>query len=431
MGMRVGLFTDRYQPQVDGVSVAVETMRSELVKLGHDVFVIAPKPSFSYKEESPNVIRLPGMKGLWGMDEHYTTFFSPRKLLHQIDKLDLDIFHMHTPAQVSLLGAYCAVRLGKPLVSTYHTDILAYIEHYVSWETLPGTMALTTLTTAMMDGKVEDFRQTASSLKPQPSLVRWHKKMVTNMIIQVQNGCDLVIAPSEKIRLQLTRLKTSARIVTLPTGIDRLKVSASDTEKWRVKLGLESSDKVILFVGRVGTEKNLGLLIQAFDLVAKQEPSAKLVVVGPGEPDDVKAYKAQAGNSRHGDRVIFAGAVARSELGAIYSLATVLGFPSLTDTQSLVVNEAVAEGLPVVMTDKGITEVVIDGENGYFAKSTARDFAAKLLKILTDPQLQKRFSARGEELAKALTVGGQVHKLVDLYQDAVKLHETKTVQAER
>jgi 1,2-diacylglycerol 3-alpha-glucosyltransferase len=420
--MRIGLFTDRYLPQTDGVSVAVEILRVELEKLGHEVYIFAPKPSFRYKEESSRIIRVPGIKGLWGMDEHYTTFFSPRNIMRDIEKLNLDIFHVHTPAQLGLLGVYSAIRSKKPLLSTYHTDIMAYTKHYASWETLPGVMAITTHTTAMAGGKLNDYKKTVRSLRPSRNLVKWHQKMIINALTQVHDCCDVVIAPSEKIRIQLAKLKSKTPVVNLPTGVDKIQTSKADISRWRDKLALGEEDKVVLAVGRVGTEKNLGLLIKAFEIVADKNAHAKLVIVGPGEHDDVEAYKSQAAATKFADRIIFAGAVDRQELGAIYSLSTVLGFPSMTDTQGLVVNEAEAAGLPVVLTDRLITEVVVDGKDGYVANASAKDLAKKLLKILSDPKLHDDLSRNGAEIAKQFSVERQVKKLVSLYEQVRASH---------
>jgi len=418
--MKIGLFTDRYLPQTDGVSVAVEVLRAELEKLGHEVYVVAPKSSRTFTDTAPRIIRLPAIKGLWGMDEHFTTFFWPRRVLRRIDRLGLDVYHIHSPAQVGLLGVYCALHRGKPLINTYHTDYMAYTSHYASRETLLGAMMLTTLTTVTVEGRINDYSETAKSLRPRRSIIKWHRNMLANALTQVHNRCDVVIAPSEKIRRQLDKLHASSPTVTLASGINKIPTTRSAIRKWREKLDLQETDKVVLFVGRISTEKNLGLLIKAFERVAKNIPEGKLVLAGPGETDDVRAFQAQARATKCADRIIFTGEVKRSELGALYGLAAVLGFPSLTDTQGLVINEAAAAGLPIVMVDREITQVVIDGENGYVAKASARDFGDKLQRILSDPKRRQAFSKRSCELARECTAEKQVKKLVALYGDIVQ-----------
>src|SRR6266404_6300358 len=114
--MRIGIFSDRYLPQTDGVSYSIETFRVELEKLGHEVFVFAPRPSWRYKERSKRVIRFAAIKGMvW--EDLLTSFYFPPQALKQIEKLNLDIIHYQTPGPVGLLGAYYALKYHMPLVT--------------------------------------------------------------------------------------------------------------------------------------------------------------------------------------------------------------------------------------------------------------------------------------------------------------------------
>jgi 1,2-diacylglycerol 3-alpha-glucosyltransferase len=103
--MKIGIFSDRYLPQTDGISISIETFRVELEKLGHEVYVFAPKPSLRYKERSSRIFRFPAIKGLF-IDDWLTSFFFPPQVIKQIDKLNLDIIHYQTPSQIGLMGLY-------------------------------------------------------------------------------------------------------------------------------------------------------------------------------------------------------------------------------------------------------------------------------------------------------------------------------------
>src|ERR1700683_970652 len=418
--MRIGLFTDRYLPQTDGVSVAVETMRIELEKLGHEVYILAPRPSWRYRERTSRIIRFAAVKGMF-FEDYLMTFYFPPKATCQIDKLNLDIVHFQTPGQIGLLGAYYTIHAGKPLVTTYHTDLVEYIKHYP--KVMVGVMALAALAPAVIDGRFEDYRKNLVAMMPKRNLAQWHEKVVVNGLTLLHNHCDLVIAPSEKIKQQLIRFQTRSRIEVLASGVDKITTNDESISHWREQLKYKASDKVIIFVGRIGTEKNLGLLIRAFNIVATREASARLLIIGTG--DDLTFFKNLAADSPYSDRITFAGQIEHAKLGALYGLASVLGFPSTTETQCLVVKEAVAAGLPVVMVDRNITTAVMENENGYFARNSARDFASKLVKILSDARLHERFSQRSLQLAKRETAEKQTAELIKLYEEAIKHHATK------
>src|SRR6266567_8184241 len=124
--MRIGFFSDRYLPLTDGIAYSMEDARRELEKLGHEVYIFAPKPGLRYHETSPRVIRFPAVKGLF-FDDYRTSLFFPPQTSRQIDKLKLDLIHFHTPGQIGLFGAVYALRHNVPLVTTYHTDLYEYV----------------------------------------------------------------------------------------------------------------------------------------------------------------------------------------------------------------------------------------------------------------------------------------------------------------
>jgi 1,2-diacylglycerol 3-alpha-glucosyltransferase len=386
-------------------------------KLGHEVFVFAPRPSWRYKEQSKRIIRFAAMKGLF-WDDLLASFYIPPAAIRQIDRLKLDIVHFQTPGPIGLLGAYYALKFRLPLVTTYHTDLYEYVKHYP--KILPGTIALSLLTPVITGGGMSEYRTALSSIKPERSVDKWNQKIVVRGLTLLHNHCDLVITPSRKMERQLLSWKTTARIATLPTGVARIPASNRDVKAVQRKYGIQDDDQLIIFVGRIGTEKNISLLIRSFNTIARRNARAKLMIVGAG--DDLESFKQQASTSGYADRVIFTGRIERHRLGAIYDLATVFAFPSLADTQGLVVNEAACAGVPVVMIDGDISEVVKDGVNGFIAKNSTRDFAAKILKILADNKLRRRMSAESTTLAVEVSPGKQAEKLLRLYQETIEQH---------
>ncbi|HVE80805.1 MAG TPA: glycosyltransferase [Candidatus Dormibacteraeota bacterium] len=415
--MKIAFFTDSYLPRADGVAYSIETFRVELEKLGHEVHVIAPAPGLRYKEKSPNILRFPAVKGLV-FDDYLTSIFFPPQALLKIKKINPDIVHYHTPGQIGLLGAYYAIHNRKPLVTTYHSDLYEYVTYYP--QVLPGAIALSMLSPLITGGKMDDLRFALSSIKPERNVDAWNQKIIVKGITMLHNYCDRVIVPSIKIEQQLRSWKTKSLIRVLPTGVDKITTTTRAAKLFRERYGLKESDQVILFVGRLGDEKSVDLLITAFAIIAPSHPKAKLVLIGRHEKQD-KLVR-QAKNLGVADRVVFTGRIERSRLGAAYKVATVFAFPSTTDTQGLVIQEAAWAGLPIVMIDHDITNVVIDKVNGLFSRNNARSFARRLSQVLTNDRLRQDMGEASIKLAAKYSAERQAKQLARLYETVLKGH---------
>lgn len=425
--MKIGMFSDRYLPQTDGVAYSIETFRIQLERLGHEVYIIAPASGLRVKETNKHVIRFRAVKGLLGEYDYMTSLFFPPAVTRQLDDIGLDVIHYHTPGQVGLLGAYYALHHNIPLVTTYHTDLYEYVKHYPG--VLPGILALSMMTPIITGGGMDDFRVGLSLTKPERSVDRWNQKIVRRGVTLLHNHCDLVIAPSQKMLHQLTTWKTQAPMAVLQTGVDELITTKTETAATLAQYGLTPEHEIILSVGRVGPEKNLDLLIKAFTLVHSKRPQTRLLIVGDGaaHADLIELAAAE----QLGHNAIFAGRVDRPKLGSIYRAAKVFAFPSLSDTQGLVVNEAALAGVPVVMCDHGVSEVMVDRQTGLFAKPTPTDMAAKLIKLLEDDELRRRLGNGARAGAEAYSASAQAAKLLRLYQEVIEHHRERAKQINR
>ncbi len=423
--MTIGIFSDSYLPSLDGVCYSIESFRKELEKRGHTVYIFAPAPGIRYKEKSPNITRFPAVKGIF-YDDQLTSLYFPPEAMQRIKKKQLDVVHFQTPGQVGLLGAYYALRHRIPLISTYHTDLYEYVTHYP--HVLPGTIALSLLAPFITRGGLDDLRTMISSIRPERSLDKWNKKMVVKGITMLHNHCDYVIAPSQKIERQLRSWGTTAPIRILPTGVDKITTTHQAVTAFRTRYGIAQTDKVVLYVGRLGPEKNLELLLSAFKLVLKDEDNAKLVMVGRHEHQ--KALESMAVSLGIAGRTVFTGFIEHDKLGAAYESAHVFAFPSRTDTQSLALNEAARACLPIVMADREISQVMREGENGLFARSTPRDFSRKLLQLLQDDDSRRTMGKAGASLAAKFSAGAQTGQLERLYNSAIEARRRAAILPE-
>jgi glycosyltransferase involved in cell wall biosynthesis len=322
-----------------------------------------------------------------------------------------------------MFGAYYARRNGIPLVTTYHTDLYEYVTHYPS--VLPGVVALSILA-PFVTGVGEGQRRTSlSCMRPGRTVDRWNQRVVERCMTMLHNHCDLVITPSVKMETQLRGWRTTSRIATLPSGVDEIPATEAEIRAARRRFGIAEDEQVVLYVGRIGSEKNLGLLIDAFGHVAPRCKRARLLLIGPGDEDG--RFRAQAAASTYAGRVTFTGRMKRESLGAYYALADVFAFPSMCDTQALVVNEAAWAETPLVLADRNISQIFQDGVSGLSASADPADFGDKISLLLEQPLLAAEMGRAARGLAAQLTVGTQAAKLARLYEETLIRHHAPTL----
>ncbi len=333
--MNIGIFTDSYLPDINGVVTSVVTLKGALEQLGHTVFIITnhqgPKTIYDPEER---ILRLPGveLKRLYGY-----TMSSPINFAGSyIEAMDLDIIHTQQEFGVSLYGRQIAKELGIPQVYTYHTMYADYT-HYIN-----------PLDISNVD--------------------KAGKWVVKNFSKRMGNGVQGVIAPSRKTKDALLSYGVKAPIYIVPTGLDLDEfrpehIDPKDCRDLKAHLGLSDEDHVLVFVGRLAKEKSLEMPIEAVAL--SKDERLHLVVVGSGTDEDFFKSVAQ----KHGvqDRVHFIGKVPRSHIPYYYASFDGFVSASLSETQGLTYIEALASGLPVFgRRDEVLYDLVEEGKTGYY-----------------------------------------------------------------
>lgn len=359
-----------------GVATAVETVRAVLRRLGHEVFIIAPRWSDS-PDQDPWVIRVPSVPA-----PTYPDFGLPLPLLptseSAIRALDLDVFHAQHPFLLGGSARRLARRLARPLVFTYHTLYDKYA-HYVP---LPRKLVAR-------------------------SAVAWSTRYA--------NAVDLVVAPSMALASRLRAQGVRRPIEVLPTGVDLTRFRPGDRVTARGDLGLPLRPPTLLYVGRLDREKNLPFLLDAFEHAAAVHPDVQLVLVGRGTQED--ALRAHAARLRAAGRVRFVGGFPPGEVVRYYQAADAFVFASTTETQGLAVLEAMATGVPVVAVRAfGVEEAVVDGVTGLLVPEDRAAFAAVVLQVLGDPGLAAKLASGGREGAQAFSADTLGRRLVTIYR---------------
>lgn len=422
--MRIGLFTDFYRPSINGVVYVVESLKRELEALGHEVFVFCPAkqifPDRSNDEklnDNGHIIRFPSLKGAFFDDYDTSIFFPPYELL-KIKKLDLDVIHILTPSQVGLIGVRAAYKYKIPYVIQHSTDMYEYVEHYPA--VLPGILALGGIIfplSVKIDGK--DFREILKLYRPRMGVTKWNRYIVEKVITMLYSKADAIIALSRKSKEQLESWQNedyNYHIELMPSGVNALpRPTEAQSAEFRRQWGFNKSDEIFGFVGRLAEEKNLDILIEAFDkYVAKARPKSKLLFVGDFEYR--QALEDKAARSKYADRIIFTGALPREVLGVVYDTLDVFCFPSLKDTQGWVLHEAAHAYKPIVIIDHMLSEVVRDGESGVFVENKPKSMADGIISLLGSPKKRQDYGEQSKKLAAGFTERRQVRKLAKLYE---------------
>lgn len=424
--MRIGLFTDTYRPSINGIVYVVESLKRYLEADGHEVYVFCPAKSIrpsrhaSLLEEDDHIIRFPSLKGAF-YEDYDTSLFFPIRVLSQIKDLELDIIHVFTPGQVGLMGIQGAWRTKTPFVIQHCTDIYEFVEHYPA--VLPGALALVALVvpfTVRLHGK--DVRELIKLYRPRRGATEWNQDIIEKAVTIVYSKADAVITLSRKSTEQLAAWQKDEAyrypLTLMPSGVPPVpRASAAETRAFRQQWDIAPDDEVFGFVGRLAEEKNLPLLIKACEKVVKVRPQARLLFVGDFEYR--QALEEMAAASRCADRITFTGAIPRDQLGAAYKTMDIFTFPSLKDTQGWAIHEAAHAGLPIILVDPLLSEVVINEENGLIVRNNPTAMSRAIVELLADPDRRAAYGKRSRQLAGRYTESRQIRKLIRLYESIV------------
>lgn len=413
--MKIGFFTDYYLPKIDGVSVSVEMFRKALEKQGHTVYVFCPKYPNPPKNEPTSIIRFTSTPGIW-YEGYRDTFPWTPKNIRLIRSLNLDIIHIHAGGQLSTLGSHIAYKENIPLVYSYHTDVVYYSKVYKS---VPFGAAALLLIGKLGTKDMISYRDYFSIFKPEESKeIKWSQKIVKDTIKITCNNCDLVIVPSVKVSQMLSSYGVHTHTEIIPTGLDLEEMRHHGKIPAELAKQLTNTGPILLAVGRMGKEKNFQLIIRTLPRLIKKYPDIKLVLAGGGPYQEELTRLA----IEHGlaSNVIFTGWLDHLVVLDIYKYADIFVFPSQTDTQGLVLNEAAYFNLPIIYSDHSISEAVNDGKNGYYASPNITSLAAKIDLLLSNKSLWDELSQGSRKLADKLDISIQAKRLEEAYNKLLK-----------
>ncbi|MEV0610533.1 glycosyltransferase [Polymorphospora rubra] len=410
--MRVVHFTDTYLPRRDGVVTSVRTLADALADRGHPGLTVVPR--HPDQPDEPALLRLPAIPcGIANLR------LSPWLLrpapaagtLAAIAATEPDIVHVHTPGPLGLLGVLAARQLGLPLVQTYHTDLEAYADAYrVPVPALRGAVRLYARRLGVPRPPARPGAPTRPADRRRDALDR------TNTLLL--GDADAVVVPTRAVLDRISLPVPDDRIFLVPTGVAPRPTTTTAATAFRARHGLGPNHRVVLFVGRVNREKGVDLLVSAFTRIAAGNPDARLVLVGAVVEPRWLTARLRAAGPYVTDRIILTGQQPPEEVAAAYRAADVFAFPSLTDTQALVLQEAALAALPAVLVDPGLHR------HGPLAGAAVRtdpdpdSFAAGIRGLLDHPDTARRTGRQAAVNAGRHTPARYAEAMCDVYAHA-------------
>lgn len=391
---RIAHFTDTYLPRRDGVVTSLQTLCAAL----DTEATLTVVPRHGDQIAAPGLLQLRSLP--CGVADLRLGGWPSRRQIDLIYAWRPDLIHVHTPGPMGLLGTIAAARLGVPLVHSYHTDLYAYADAY----RVPAA--------AIETGVRLYARQMSSPIAPAECASRRHRALERlNRLLMSEASAVVVPTPAVLSRGGLP--VPPSRIFLVPAGVTPRPASPSTVDAFRSRFGLAPGVPVALFVGRVNREKGVELLLSAFARALAVLPRARLVLVGAVyEPRWLRRILAASGVA---DRVVVTGQLSPDVVAAAYATASVFAFPSLTDTQGLVLQEAALAGVPVLLADAQLHRTGVLGDSALLADPTPEAFGAALGRLLADPDASRAAGARARERAAQHTPERYAAAMRDVY----------------
>ncbi len=379
--LRVAMFTNNYLPFIGGVPISIDRLRRGLEKRGNPVLVVAPRYQDQPVSEH-HVVRVPSLLGMGAKSEFRMANIFLKRVRTRVRGFCPDIIHLHHPFWLGSLGLVLARWLNVPAVYTYHTRL----EHYAHFVPLPGLL----------------FRNLISH-----ALIR-----------RFANKCDGVIVPTYSTEEYLRMIGVKTPTFVQPTGIEYecfQQTRGEDIEALRKRLELADDERVFISVARLSNEKNIEFMIEALnDLRERASRPFRFLIIGDGHQRD--QIQARIDDLAMNECVTLVGAVPPDEMAIWYRLGDVFLFASKSETQGMVILEAMASGLPVVaVRSSGIDDVVNHGENGYKTPERQDLWRQRVQDLLEDDYLRQQLGANALAFAKDYSVERFADNVKEVY----------------
>jgi glycosyltransferase involved in cell wall biosynthesis len=387
MGLRILMISDVYFPRVNGVSTSIKTFRNKLSELGHEVTLIAPEYG-PYDTSDDLLIRIPSRYLPMDPEDRLMRRKDILSLTEDLRRKQFDIIHVQTPFLAHYVGVQLSKALGIPVVESYHTYFEEYLYHYLPF--LPRSW----------------MRFAA----------RWFTRRQCNKV-------DALVVPSDAMRTVILDYGVKRPTHIIPTGVEEIYLDWQGPANFRATHDIAEDRPLMVHIGRVAHEKNIDFLFRVLDQVRQSIPNVLMVIAGEGPA--LGHLKSLARKMGLGEHLLFVGYLDRdTTLKECYNAGNAFVFASRTETQGLVLLEAMAIGTAVVSTAVMGTRDILKPEKGALvAEEDVGDFAGKLIRLLNDTELQKRLGAEAHEYARTWSSEEMALKMLGFYQETIEANQ--------
>ncbi len=394
--MRIAIFTNNYLPNPYGVTGSAESFRRELEKRGHTVFIFAPRFP-GYIDKNPRVFRYPSLDIEFKIKFPLAVPYSWR-IRRILKELKIDVVHSQHPNLLGSAAARVARKKKVPLVFTWHT-LYNHYAHFVP-------------------------------LIPE----KWVADYMIKKAVKYANRADAVVVPTASIIPILRGWGvTNKNITPVATGVEEGEFQNADRNIIRKKYGIANGGILLLLVSRLTSEKNIEFVVRAVKRIldntgadsplAEGKPGSglsakcvKFLISGGG--DLVSELKKYIAREKLEDKIIITGVVERKDLKNYYAAGDIFVYGSKSETQGMVISEAMYMGLPVVAVNAtGVNSLILNNANGFLVEEDEKEFAQAVLKLINDKELRDKFSENSKRIARTqFTSGVSAEKLLGVYK---------------
>lgn len=378
--MKVLMISDVYFPRVNGVSTSIASFRGALERLGHSVTLVCSNYPVGQVDE-PGVLRIRSRQVPRDPEDRMMRYKDLLALAPLLAAEGFDLIHVHTPFTAHYAGIALGRRLKLPVVATYHTLFEEYIHHYIRW--VPR---------------------------------RWLRFAARRLSVHQCQQLDALVAPSQAMQQALIHYGVTTPTEVIATGLSlEAFCHPTDDSDFRARYDIPQNARLLLYVGRAAFEKNIDFLIDMLPQVLKEHATTRLIITGEGPAHDSLVQRAQeVGVS---EAVLFLGYLDRGgPLQAAYRAADIFVFASRTETQGLVLLEAMALGTPVVSSAMmGTLDVLKEGEGCLIAEDNHANFATKISSLLSNEDHRLQLAQRAQAYAASWHEDAKSAELVRLY----------------
>ena len=379
--MNILMLSDVYFPRVNGVSTSMQTFCRELVRLGHRVTIVAPDYGSADEDAEFEIVRLPARRIFFDPEDRLIRKSAVRETIDELACRAWDVIHIHTPFRAHQIGVALARKTGRPTVESYHTYFEEYVANYIPW--FP------------------------------PRLLRFFVRCFSRRLCE---AVDHLIVPTSEMADVLKGYGIATPSTVVPTGIRLEEFTRGDAKRFRRANGFADDAPLLLTVSRLAIEKNIDFLLEVARVLNAGKLDFTFVIAGEGP--DAPRLKRLATSLGLEDRVRFLGNLDRDgTLLDCYGAADVFVFASSTETQGLVLIEAMACGAPIVSTAVMGTATVLRGaRSALISEENVDAFAALVARLLRSPDERKALSAAGPLDAEKWSATALMRKVVAMYE---------------